>query len=95
VPRLGGASSNELFSDYFFKNAGYLRLKSLNIGYNIPKHWLQKTKIGGIRIYAAGTNLLTFDKLRRYQIDPESPSGQLGYYYPQQKTKSLGVNLTF
>ncbi len=95
VPRLGGAASNGLFSDYFFKNAGYLRLKSINIGFNMPKHWLQKTKISGFRFYIAGTNLLTFDKLREYQIDPESPSGEFGYYYPQQKTKSLGINITF
>ena len=94
-PRLGGAATNGYTSDYFYKKAGYLRLKSLAIGYNLPKELCTKLFIKQCRVYFAGTNLLTFDKLGKYHIDPEAPSGQGGYYYPQQKTLSVGVNLSF
>lgn len=94
-PRLGGASTNDYKSDYFYKKAGYLRLKSLAIGYNLPEQLCSKLFIQQCRIYFAGTNLFTFDKLRKYHIDPEAPSGQGGYYYPQQKTLSVGINLSF
>lgn len=94
-PRLGGAATNSYTSDYFYKKAGYLRLKSLAIGYNIPKEICQKLFMQKCRIYFAGTNLLTFNKLGKYHVDPEAPSGQAGYYYPQQRTLSVGINVSF
>lgn len=94
-PRLGGAATNSYTSDYFYKKAGYLRLKSLAIGYNLPKEICQKLFMQKCRIYFAGTNLLTFDKLGKYHVDPEAPSGQAGWYYPQQRTLSVGVNVSF
>ncbi|OFX32264.1 MAG: SusC/RagA family TonB-linked outer membrane protein [Bacteroidetes bacterium GWF2_42_66] len=94
IPRLGGAASSSWTSDHYYKKAGYLRLKTISIGYNISKRWLAKFNIKEARIYTAGINVLTFSKLGKYGIDPESPSGQAGYYYPQQKTITLGINLS-
>lgn len=94
-PRLGGAATNSYVSDYFYKKAGYLRLKSFAIGYNLPKDICSKLLIQQCRVYFAGTNLFTLDKLSKYHIDPEAPSGQGGFYYPQQKTLSVGINLSF
>ena len=94
VPRLGGASTNGMVSDYYYKKAGYIRLKSLSIGYNLPKQLIEKVKLKGVRIYFAGYNLLTFDKLKKYGTDPEAPSGLSGYYYPQQKTLTFGANIS-
>ena len=95
VPRLGGASTNGLTSDYYYKKAGYMRLKVLSIGYNLPQHLLENIKLSQVRFYFAGNNLLTFDKMKKYDLDPEAPSGNAAYYYPQQKTMSFGVNITF
>lgn len=95
VPRLGGSNTNGLVSDYYYKKAGYVRLKVVSIGYNLPSSILSKVKISQLRIYIAGTNLITFDRLKKYGIDPESPSGLGGYYYPQQKTISAGLNISF
>ena len=95
VPRLGGAGTNGLPSDYYYKKAGYIRLKSLSLGYDLPQQWLQKIQLSQVKIYVAGTNLLTFDKLKKYGLDPEAPTGQAGYYYPQQRTISLGANISF
>lgn len=93
IPRLGGAGTNGFFSDYYYKKSGYIRLKSAAVGYTMPKQWLNKIGFSQVRIYAAGTNLLTFNKLSKYGIDPEAPN--VGWYYPQQRTISFGVNATF
>jgi hypothetical protein len=93
-PRLGGSTTNGFFSDHFYKKAGYLRLKALSIGYNLPKNIIEKCKLQGLRMYFSGTNLFTFNKLKDYNIDPESPSGNAAYYYPQVKTISFGVNVS-
>lgn len=97
IPRLGGSGGgyNLAATDLRYKNAGYLRLKTLTIGYNFPKPWLSQLHIEQIRLYAAGTNLLTLDKLKKYNTDPEAPSSNTGRYYPQQRTLSLGLNLSF
>jgi len=93
-PRISGASSNGLFSDLYFKKASYVRLKALAMGYNLPKGLISKAGIRNLRVYVAGTNLLTVNPLSKYGVDPEAPSGQAGYYYPQQRTISLGLNVT-
>jgi len=95
VPRMGGSSLNESASDYRYKKGNYLRLKSAAIGYTIPSRILRKLSIEQARITLSGTNLLTFDKLKKYNLDPEVPFGQGGYYYPQQRTFSLGLNVSF
>ena len=94
IPRLGGAGSNNLYSDFYYKKAGYLRLKALSVGYNISKKWLEKANLSQVRFYISGTNLLTFDKLKKYDLDPEAPTSETGRYYPQQRTISLGVNVS-
>jgi TonB-linked SusC/RagA family outer membrane protein len=94
VPRLGGASTNTLPSDFYDKKTSYLRLKTFALGYSLPHGLLSKAGIKNVRVYVAGTNLLTINPLAKYAIDPEAPSGNGGYYYPQQRTISLGLNLT-
>lgn len=95
IPRLGGAASNSWDSDFYYKKADYLRLKTMSLGYNLPNYFLKKINMKNLRLYAAGTNLLTFSGLNKYSIDPEAPSGYGGYYYPQMRTITFGLNLSF
>ena len=95
VPRLGGAGTNNYYTDSRYKKAAYLRLKTIALGYSIPKRLLDQVKISQVRFYVAATNILTFDKLTQYQIDPEAPTSEGGRYYPQQKTISFGANVSF
>lgn len=95
VARPGGASTNNFYSDFNNHNTAYLRLKNLSIGYEVPKSLLNKVGIQQLRIYAAGTNLFTLSSLHKYGVDPEAPEGTLASYYPQQRTLSLGLNLSF
>ena len=84
--------NNAARSTWWVVNGQYLRLKNFNIGYNVPERVLRKTPFSRINIYLAGTNLLTLSHFK--YVDPESPSVSNGYY-PQQKTYSLGLNVTF
>lgn len=94
-PRLGGAASNSYTSDHYYRKAQYLRLKTLAIGYSVPRYLLQKLKIQDVRVYVAGTNLYTLNSLKKFGVDPEAPSGSSSIYYPQMRTISLGVNVSF
>ena len=93
-PRLSTVANgnNAWPSSWWVKNGAYLRLKNLQIGYTLPQHLLNKTGIERVNIYIAGTNLLTFSAFK--YVDPEMPSVNNGYY-PQQRTYSIGVNLSF
>jgi TonB-linked SusC/RagA family outer membrane protein len=94
LPRLGGSGAG--FSDYKYKKASYLRLKTFSLGYNLPDRLIRTAGLDHIRFYVAGMNLLTFDKLKKYKLDPEAPSGMSGtFYYPQQRTISFGANISF
>jgi hypothetical protein len=67
----GDPGRNTRFSDRFIENAGFLRLKNMQIGYSLPKPFL--TRLGfmdNFRIYVSGTNLLTFTKWTG--LDPET-----------------------
>ncbi|WP_299584370.1 TonB-dependent receptor [uncultured Sunxiuqinia sp.] len=76
-------------------SAGYIRLKNLSIGYSLPKSLLNKVKgLSNARVYFAGYNLLTFDKLSDFEIDPERGGNYNGRYIPQYKSFSLGLNIT-
>ena len=93
-PRLSTISNgnNAWESSWWLVNGEYLRLKNMNIGYDVPVKVLAKTPFSQINIYLAGTNLLTFSHFP--YVDPESPSVSNGYY-PQQKTYSIGAKITF
>ena len=79
-------------SDFHLQNASYIRLKNLEIGYSLPKKWLQNINVQGIRVYFSGYNLLTFTSLK--YLDPEY-SADTAYSYPISKTFTLGLNFKF
>ena len=93
-PVNGGSLLNGNPSDYWYRKADYVRLKTLNIGYNIPGNLLSRLNVDQCRIYFAGQNLFTMSGLNKYHLDPEVPSGIGMYYYPQQRTITLGMNIS-
>ncbi len=86
----GGASNNRLASSFWLHDATYIRLKNVQIGYTLPTGVIRNSKLSGCRIYVSAVNLLTLSNVPYY--DPESPSGSQ-WYFPQQKTVSIGFNL--
>ena len=87
------SSSRSVQSDFWLQDTSYLRLKNLQLGYTLPKGWLNSVGIENIRIYYSVENLMTFDKMK-INIDPESTSQRLSSY-PLLRTHAFGVNVTF
>ena len=97
-PRLSlykrGTRINANNSTFWLKNASYLRLKNLQLGYTIPSVISEKVNISMLKIYANAQNLLTFSK---YKVtDPEKNITQQDIFeYPTTKIFTLGCNVTF
>lgn len=77
---------------YYLFSKNYVRLKNLEIGYNLPSSIVEKAKLGSLRIYVNGLNLITIDKNKVF--DPEA-TAQSGVYYPQSRVINTGLSLTF
>jgi TonB-linked outer membrane protein, SusC/RagA family len=77
---------------YWFRSTNYIRLKNVEIGYNLSDLLKKRAGISSLRVYVNGLNLITFDKLGI--LDPESVSGN-GQYYPQARVINAGFSLTF
>ncbi|WP_159020652.1 SusC/RagA family TonB-linked outer membrane protein [Algibacter sp. L3A6] len=87
-PRLSTEPSpSEKENSFFIRDASYVRLKNLEIGYRI-----QLKGVANMRLYMNGLNLITWDKLPSKNYDPEAANG---LSYPLLKVYSLGVNLKF
>ena len=69
------------------KNGDFLKLRSLEIGYTIPKNLTRKIKIEGVRVFMNGTNLFSLDHMDGF-TDPEIMTG-----YPAMRTVSLGLSV--
>lgn len=77
---------------FWYRNTDYLRLKNIQIGYNLSSDLVKKVGLKSARVYTNGINLITLDSFKVF--DPES-SAQDGTYYPQLRIYNVGVNLTF
>lgn len=82
------------YSSFWIRNASYVRLKNIQLGYTLPAAWANKIGMKKLRIYYSGQNILTFTSFYKW-IDPEAPAGESGYDFPQVKINSLGLNVTF
>lgn len=90
---------NQYASTWWLRNAAFLRLKSVEVGYTLPQSLTRKARIEKARVYVNGGNLFTIDN---YGIgDPETGVDSDGNQtngikaYPLQRTITFGVNVTF
>lgn len=90
-----GQTTNNWNSDYWYKNASYLRLKNLTLGYTFDKGLIRNLRMENLRLFVVGTNLFAINPLRKYGLDPETPDATRGWSYPVTKSVSLGLNVTF
>jgi len=75
---------------YWLRSADYIRLKNLEIGYNIPQSVTSRLHVDALRFYVGGTNLITWCPDIK-SFDPESTAQD----YPLSRVMNLGVSLTF
>ncbi|TXE14234.1 SusC/RagA family TonB-linked outer membrane protein [Algoriphagus aquimarinus] len=79
-------------NDYWFRSSDYLRLKNLEVGYNIPAHLTEKIGVKNARFYVNGLNLITWSKSKVYDPESEASTGQ---YYPQARVLNTGLSVSF
>mgnify|MGYP002761537017 FL=1 len=89
-------NTNLQTSDYWVRDASFLRLKNVQLGYTLPKAWVNKIGIQNLHLYVSGQNLLNFNKFYK-GWDPENEigTGDAPSYYPINKIISFGLNVKF
>ncbi|MCQ2324938.1 MAG: TonB-dependent receptor [Paludibacteraceae bacterium] len=99
IPRMTEQDPNDNWrsSDLYIKDGAYCRLKTLQLGYSIPRKWISRIRLQKIKVFFLAENLITFTKYDGF--DPEIGSGgtSIGIdmgCYPQSRTLSVGLNIT-
>lgn len=92
-PRLseGSVENNTQQSTWFMQDGSFLRLKSLEFGYTLPRDLMKKIYVENLRLYFSGTNLLTFSNFKLWDVE----MGGNGLGYPIQRVYNIGMQLTF
>jgi TonB-linked SusC/RagA family outer membrane protein len=93
IPRLTIVDNNNegRVSTYFIENASYLKLRNLQLGYQLPSEFLKKFRMRSAKIYIQGQNIWTLKSSEFTAPDPENPN----YAFPIPATTTLGINLEF
>ena len=90
----GDHSNYNKNSSFWLTNMSYLRLRTMELGYTLPKTLAEKAKLQKVRFYVNTYNLFSLDKLRKLGVEPEIMD-ENGLQYPQNRLVNLGVNLSF
>ncbi|MDR0620014.1 MAG: TonB-dependent receptor [Bacteroidales bacterium] len=85
-------SPSYVSNSFFMLNRSFLRLKSIELGYTLPRNLTKKAKMNQVRIYVNGSNLLTFTKMKTKYIDPELDDPAK---FPLAKMVNFGMNIVF
>jgi hypothetical protein len=95
---LAGGGPN-VFSDFWLRSNNFTRLKNLEVGYTFQiRSFLKNAGIRGVRVYANGNNLLTWNTELLTGIDPEQADAgknNMGYLFPLTRTYNFGLNVQF
>jgi len=86
-------ANNTQQSDFWMMPAGFIRLKTLNVGYTLPSSVSKAIRIQRLRFYFSGQNLWTLSKLK--YMDPEIGYSDRETAYPNQRVITFGLNATF
>ena len=93
-PRIANRSDQYYSNNntYWLRSSDYIRLKNFELGYSLPEVLTKKIGSSSARIYLSGINVFTVDKLKVF--DPETVS-TTGQYYPQSRIMNMGLNIKF
>lgn len=83
---------NNVYADFWLVDASFLRLKSAQISYNIPKNLYRSIGIENIRVFVSGFNLFSIDKMKKFYRDPET-NDITGINYPQTRIYRAGITI--
>jgi hypothetical protein len=90
-------TTDEYVVDVWRPLASYLRLKNVEVGYNLPKSTVKAIKLGSIRVFVNATNLFTFCDSEIRKIDPEKTEADwdVNLSHPIMKAVNFGININF
>ena len=93
IPALTSSDTNNegRVSSYYIENGSYIKLRTIQLGYNVPKSFTDKLKIDRIRFYLSAQNLVTIKSSKFSGADPENP----GFNYPIPLNVTFGLNVSF
>ena len=93
IPALTTSDTNNegRVSSYFIEDGSYVKLRTVQIGYNLPQSVNEKLHVDRIRFYASAQNLLTIKSNKFTGADPENP----GFNYPIPLNLTFGLNVSF
>jgi hypothetical protein len=93
---MGLNQNNIKRSDFWMKDPTFIRLRNLNISYNITSAWVKKAGFKNLQVFGAATNILTFSNLGIYKntFDPDADVSGEGRNYPIHKNISGGIRFT-
>jgi hypothetical protein len=95
VPRVGDTYK----SSRFIENGSFMRIKNVTLGYNFPRHMIEKVKLKSLRLYVSGQNLFTYtsytgmDPEVNYYSNDNIVMGTDFFTYPQSRTIMMGLNV--
>jgi hypothetical protein len=94
VPALNASNLDaQDISDRFLRDASYLRLRNITVGYNVPSKFLEKSFLKSVRFRVQAENFLTFTKWKGF--DPEANVTGASGYYPTPKILTFGLDVNF
>lgn len=88
-----GGNKNTRNNSYFLRDASYFRIKSITLGYTIPKKLTDRINMSRLRVYFSGDNILTFSDFDG--LDPERTVNGRAAQYPQNRSYTFGLNVEF
>ena len=93
IPALTTADNNNegRVSSYYIENGSYAKLRTVQLGYNLPKSFTEKIRLERLRLYISAQNLITIKSGKFSGVDPENP----GFNYPIPLNLTFGLNVGF
>ena len=96
IETLNMNNANLQVSDYWVRDASFLRLKNLQIGYTLPKTVVNRIGLQGLRVFISGQNLLNINKFYKgWDPKNEIGTGDAPFFYPINSIYSFGLNVKF
>ena len=93
IPALTTADNNNegRVSSYYIENGSFAKLRTIQLGYNLPKTFTDKIRMDRLRLYISAQNLVTIKSSKFSGVDPENP----GFNYPIPLNLTFGLNVGF
>ncbi len=92
---LNESTNNTQVSDFWTRDASYISLQNVELGWTLPDKWTAKMRMSAFRLYVQGQNLLTFSKFKLWDPNLTGSGGATVYSYPTTRVVNFGISASF